>query len=54
MESILMGRLPGQPDTADRPERAEPDAGAFLLWVKQTRKWSLAELKNTYQISTKS
>lgn len=40
-----MGRLLGQPDSADTPERGEADAGAFPLWVKQTRKWSLAELK---------
>lgn len=33
-----MGRLLDRPDSADTLERGEADAGAFPLWVKQTRK----------------
>lgn len=40
-----MRRQLGQPDSADTPERERAGAGEFPLWVKRTRKWSLAELK---------
>lgn len=40
-----MCRLLVQPGSVDTLEREEADAEGFPLWLKQTRKWSLAELK---------
>lgn len=41
-----MFRVLVQPESVDTLEREEADAEKFPLRLKQTRKWSLAELKN--------